>query len=69
MNNSSLLSPSCLVSLTTSPFLLSIMAISGFAQSLVAIGQTSEEIFRGDRLPVLPFPESDICNQDNNPSQ
>lgn len=27
------------------------------AQSIVELGSWSEEIFRGDRLPTLPFPE------------
>lgn len=26
-------------------------------KALESIGQASEEIFRGDRLPILPFPD------------
>ncbi|WP_066383508.1 MULTISPECIES: hypothetical protein [unclassified Anabaena] len=26
-------------------------------KALESLGQASEEIFRGDRLPILPFPE------------
>ena len=37
------------------------------AQSLVDFGTLSEEIFRGDRLPPLPFPEP--SNPDHQPPE
>lgn len=49
-------------------FVLSILAPSylitsqwgeQLAQSIIAAGTWSEEIFRGDRLPPLPFPDPD----------
>ncbi|MGB2926229.1 MAG: hypothetical protein WBB82_13090 [Limnothrix sp.] len=48
-------------------FVLSILAPSylithqwgeNVVQSLVSVGKFSEEVFRGDRLPTLPFPHS-----------
>lgn len=48
-------------------FVLSILAPSylithqwgeKFVDSLISAGTLSEEIFRGDRLPTLPFPHS-----------
>ncbi len=49
-------------------FVLSILAPSylityqwgdTFTQSLINLGTWSEELFRGDRLPPLPFPDPD----------
>jgi hypothetical protein len=46
------------LSLATAPFLLSLVAFKSLSQSLIEIGEASEEIFRGDRLPMLNFPDS-----------
>ncbi|MBD2577075.1 hypothetical protein H6G50_05195 [Oscillatoria sp. FACHB-1406] len=54
----SLISSELLLSLAAAPFLLSVVTIKTLTQRLQEIGQASEEIFRGDRLPVLNFPES-----------
>jgi hypothetical protein len=45
------------VSLATFPVLLGILAAHSLAENLRELGQASEEIFRGDRLPILNFPE------------
>jgi len=31
-------------------------------KALESLGQASEELFRGDRLPILPFPHDDELN-------
>lgn len=48
------------LSLTAVPFLLSMMAVRGFTQALTDLGIASEEIFRGEILPVLNFPHSEV---------
>jgi hypothetical protein len=51
-----LVSPSLLVSLAATPWLLTIVAIQATNQLLEQVGLNSEEIFRGDRLPVIHAP-------------
>jgi hypothetical protein len=51
-----LIAPSLLVSLAAAPCLMAIVAIRATSELLERVGQTSEEIFRGDRLPVIHFP-------------
>lgn len=45
------------VSLATIPMLLGILAARSLAENLSELGRASEEIFRGERLPILNFPE------------
>lgn len=45
-----------LLQLGTGSVLLALVAGKAAAQTLKAIGQASEEVFRGDRLPVIKFP-------------
>ena len=47
------------LSLLTPPFLLSVITLDLIVQGLKEIGEASEEIFRGDRLPILHFSELD----------
>ena len=47
--------PSLVIAVTTIPVLALILATRGVAQAL-EVGQLSEEIFRGERLPILTFP-------------
>ncbi len=54
-----LIAPSLLVSLAATPCLVAIVAIRATSELLERAGQTSEEIFRGDRLPVIHFPIAD----------
>ncbi|NEO88087.1 MAG: hypothetical protein F6J87_28100 [Spirulina sp. SIO3F2] len=51
------------VSLATVPMLGILVLCAGFAPVLVQLGKVSEELFRGDRLPMLPFPW-DLVNPD-----
>ncbi|MBE9128736.1 MULTISPECIES: hypothetical protein [unclassified Coleofasciculus] len=47
-----------LVSLAAGPILLGVCSMQAVSSSLESLGIASEEVFRGDRLPILPFPES-----------
>lgn len=55
--NSSPLVPTIWLSLMTSPFILLFLAVSFLSETLTQLGQASEELFRGTRLPVLHFPD------------
>lgn len=50
------------LSLATSPFLLAYLGLRSITGLLTEAGKNSEEVFRGDRLPVLNFPASDGQN-------
>ncbi|YAI81820.1 MAG: hypothetical protein ACQJCO_08540 [cyanobacterium endosymbiont of Rhopalodia sterrenbergii] len=50
------------LSLATAPFLGSLLIVNQIAQGLENLGEASEEVFRGDRLPILNFPESSSTN-------
>lgn len=45
-----------LLQLSTGPMLLALLGGKAASETLQAIGEASEELFRGDRLPVLKFP-------------
>ncbi|HEY9710013.1 MAG TPA: hypothetical protein V6D48_17535 [Oculatellaceae cyanobacterium] len=47
-----------LLSLATGPLLLGVLATEAVCSWLQATGMSSEEVFRGDRLPLLHFPDS-----------
>ncbi len=46
------------LSCATFPLLLALGALPCLTKTLVELGEMSEEVFRGDRLPVLSFPEA-----------
>jgi hypothetical protein len=46
-----------LVSIATVPTLAAIVGLQAVLQQVQTLANNSEEIFRGDRLPLLPFPE------------
>jgi hypothetical protein len=48
-----------LVSLATTPLLLAGLATKVVHDLMLNLSTNSEEILRGDRLPILHFPESD----------
>jgi hypothetical protein len=52
---------SALLQLGTASVLTLLLAEKATAETLQAIGQASEEVFRGERLPILDFP---IDNQE-----
>jgi hypothetical protein len=51
----SVVSPSILVSLSATPWLSAIVGFQAAGDWLERLGIASEEVFRGDRLPVLHF--------------
>ena len=48
--------PSLVVAVTTVPVVALMLVMRGVAKATVEVGQLSEELFRGDRLPILTFP-------------
>ncbi len=50
------ISQETLLQLSTGPVLLALLGSKAASQTMHAIGQASEEVFRGDRLPILKFP-------------
>ncbi|NEP83606.1 MAG: hypothetical protein F6K17_11840 [Okeania sp. SIO3C4] len=51
------ISSDILLSLATGPVLLGLLGNKAINELLPEIGLYSEEIFRGDRLPMLNFPQ------------
>lgn len=45
-----------LLPIGTASVLLALLGGKAAAQTLQTLGQASEEVFRGDRLPILKFP-------------
>jgi hypothetical protein len=43
--------------------LLLLVADKAAGQALAALGSASEEVFRGDRLPLLNFPDEQELNE------
>lgn len=48
-----------IISLATGPLLLGVLCGKASLKFLQALGEASEEVFRGDRLPVLQFPKAE----------
>ncbi|TVQ46119.1 MAG: hypothetical protein EA365_06450 [Gloeocapsa sp. DLM2.Bin57] len=42
-----------LLSILTGPFILTIIGVDNLSKSLQEVGKASEEVFRGERLPIL----------------
>ncbi|MBE9192461.1 hypothetical protein IQ230_19335 [Gloeocapsopsis crepidinum LEGE 06123] len=51
------LSPQVLLQIGTGPVLLAMLGLRAYSELIESVGQSAEEILRGDRLPLLPFPE------------
>ncbi len=51
---------SLILELGTVSVLMLVTAHKATHEALIAMGQASEEIFRGDRLPILDFPDSKL---------
>lgn len=47
------ISTDLLLSLGTAPLLLALIGSKALAEMVQTVGQVSEEVFRGDRLPIL----------------
>jgi hypothetical protein len=46
------------VSLAVAPVLLGVLSMQAILSWLEEVGIASEEVFRGDRLPILHFPHT-----------
>lgn len=46
-----------LLSLATAPLLIAVVTAKALQQNLIELGKTTEEVFRGERLPLLDFPQ------------
>ncbi|MBD1890592.1 hypothetical protein [Coleofasciculus sp. FACHB-SPT9] len=62
--NATSATPEIWLSLATVPMLLGVLGIKAVSELLCAIGQNSEEVFRGDRLPVLHVPNLGNTSQE-----
>ncbi len=60
-------SPSLIVSLVATPWLVTIATVQAANGFLEQVGLISEEIFRGDRLPVLHLPTNEVSVTVNHP--
>lgn len=49
------ISSELLLGFATAPLLVGLLAGKALAELMQDLGQASEEVFRGDRLPVLDF--------------
>lgn len=49
----------CLLQMATASMLLLFVADKTTSQALTALGEASQEVFRGDRLPLLNFPATE----------
>jgi hypothetical protein len=47
------------LSLAAGPLLLGVISLEAVLSGLKSVGINSEELFRGDRLPLLHFPDAD----------
>ena len=57
-----------IVSMVTGPFLLGLIGARAIADSLTQLGLASEEVFRGERLPILPtVPDATSPNRASEP--
>jgi hypothetical protein len=56
--------PSFFLQIGTASILLLLITGKTTIRTLEAIGEASEELFRGDRLPILDFPDEHKINQD-----
>ena len=48
--------PSLVIAVTTVPVVALMLVTRGVARATLKVGLLSEELFRGDRLPILTFP-------------
>ncbi|VXD25204.1 conserved hypothetical protein [Planktothrix serta PCC 8927] len=48
-----------LLSFATPPLLIAVLGTKALHEMFLNFSSSSEEVFRGDRLPVLHFPQSD----------
>jgi hypothetical protein len=64
VSSAPVVSPSLLVSIAATPWLVTIVTLNAASGLLEQLGLASEEIFRGDRLPVLHLPVNETSSTD-----
>jgi hypothetical protein len=55
---------SCFLQAGTVSILILLIAQKATAEALISLGEASEELLRGDRLPVLNFPDDHKLDKD-----
>ena len=58
------MNPHIYLSFVTFPLLVGLGVARPLTEGIIELGKLSEEVFRGDRLPILPFPEVNIPVED-----
>ena len=58
-----------IVSMITGPFLLGLVGARAIAEGLTQLGLASEEVFRGERLPILHTVPDPISPNDASESE
>lgn len=58
------LSPDPWLSLATVPLLAALLSGKALAEWVQELGEMSEEVFRGDRLPTIDFPTTQPTNSE-----
>jgi hypothetical protein len=58
------MNPQVCLSFVTFPLLVGLGLSRPLTEGIIELGKLSEEVFRGDRLPILPFPEVNIPVED-----
>ncbi|MFM7364528.1 MAG: hypothetical protein ACKO11_08540 [Cuspidothrix sp.] len=51
---------SCFLQIGAVSVLMLLLAERATSEALLNLGEASEELFRGDRLPLLNFPDDDL---------
>jgi hypothetical protein len=51
------MNPQVCLSFVTFPLLVGLGLSRPLTEGIIELGKLSEEVFRGDRLPILPVPE------------
>jgi hypothetical protein len=64
VSSAPVVSPSLLVSIAATPWLVTIVTLKAASGLLEQLGLASEEIFRGDRLPALHLPVNETSSTD-----
>ncbi len=58
------MNPQVCLSFVTFPLLVGLSLSRPLTEGIIELGKLSEEVFRGDRLPILPFPEVTLPGKD-----
>ncbi len=62
MSRQTILSYEMMLALSTVPLVVGLLVMKTLSDTVIALGQASEEIFRGDRLPILNLHTHDVSD-------